>query len=161
MKENHQDKAPSFNEMEYVIRILKELSKINFLLYQYRPCRKDDVIIYDIENIRHNVVYAQSPLKMNDPFDSRIGFSSEKILDEIIRLHFKNSTMENTHKQFILFLLKYNVLGKLGELVSLLNELKQYLITQRKNMHKGYLTLAAFQAEYLTHLYNKLPKTKS
>ena len=69
-----------------------------------------DVIIYDIENIRHNVVYAQSPLKMNDPFDSRIGFSSEKVLDEIIRLHFKNSTMENTHKQFILFLLKYNVL---------------------------------------------------
>ena len=47
--------------------------------YQYRPCRRDASTVYDIENIRHDVVYAQTPLNMNDPFDSMIGFSAEKI----------------------------------------------------------------------------------
>ena len=57
-------------------KMQKELSKVNNLLYQYRPCRRDESTIYDIENIRHNVAYAQTPLNMNDPFDSKIGFSA-------------------------------------------------------------------------------------
>ena len=28
--------------------------------------------------LRHDVVYAQTPLNMNDPFDSMIGFSAEE-----------------------------------------------------------------------------------
>ena len=38
----------------------------------------------DIENIRHGVVYAQTPLNMKEPFDSMIGFSAEKIYGEAI-----------------------------------------------------------------------------
>ena len=40
----------------------KELTKNGGLLYQYRPCRRDSTTIYDIENIRHDVVYSQTPL---------------------------------------------------------------------------------------------------
>ena len=58
------------------------------LFYQYRPCRRDASTIYDIENIRHGQVYARTPLQMNDPFDSMIGFSAEKIYDECIELIF-------------------------------------------------------------------------
>lgn len=40
------------------------------LFYQYRPCNNNASTVYDIENIKHNVLYAQTPLNMNDPFDS-------------------------------------------------------------------------------------------
>lgn len=55
------------------------IAKAGGLFYQYRPCRRDVATIYDIENIRHGVVYAQTPLNMNDPFDSMIGCSYVKI----------------------------------------------------------------------------------
>ena len=64
----------------------KELTKNGGLLYQYRPCRRDSTTIYDIENIRHDVVYSQTPLNMNDLFDSKIAFSNEKIYDNIISM---------------------------------------------------------------------------
>lgn len=79
-------KQSNFDEIKYFQKMKKDLSKAGNLLYQYRPCRRDESTIYDIENIRHNVVYAQTPLNMNDPFDSRVGFSSEKIYDEIINM---------------------------------------------------------------------------
>lgn len=50
------------------------------LFYQYRACRRDAAIIYDIENIRHGVVYARTPLQMNDPFDSKIGFRQKRYM---------------------------------------------------------------------------------
>lgn len=64
----------------------KYIKKAGGLFYQYRPCRRDAETIYDIENIRHGVVYAQTPLNMNDPFDSMIGFSAEKVYSECITL---------------------------------------------------------------------------
>ena len=63
-----------------------DISKAGSLFYQYRACRRDAATIYDIENIRHGVVYARTPLEMNDPFDSKIGFSVETIYEECIDL---------------------------------------------------------------------------
>ena len=63
-----------------------DIGKAGNLFYQYRACRRDAETIYDIENIRHGQVYARTPLQMNDPFDSMIGFSPEKIYDEFIDL---------------------------------------------------------------------------
>ena len=54
------------------------------LFYQYRACNRDAATIYDIENIRHGVAYARTPLYMNDPFDSMIGFSAEKVYQNAI-----------------------------------------------------------------------------
>ena len=62
------------------------IQKTGGLFYQYRPCKREATTIYDIENIRHDVVYARTPLQMNDPYDSSVGFSTEKICDEVIDL---------------------------------------------------------------------------
>ena len=51
------------------------------LFYQYRPCNNNASTVYDIENIKHNVLYAQTPLNMNDPFDSKIGFCTEEFYE--------------------------------------------------------------------------------
>lgn len=77
--------------MEHQSRIFFEqmkagIQKAGGLFYQYRACRRDAETIYDIENIRRGQVYARTPLQMNDPFDSMIGFSPEKIYDECIEL---------------------------------------------------------------------------
>lgn len=54
-----ENKKPlNLDGIKYVQKIKKELSKVGNLLYQYRPCRRNESTIYDIENIRHNVVYA-------------------------------------------------------------------------------------------------------
>lgn len=63
-----------------------DIAKAGNLFYQYRACKRDAATIYDIENIRHGVVYARTPLEMNDPFDSKIGFSVEAIYEECIDL---------------------------------------------------------------------------
>lgn len=48
-------------------KIKEKINKAGNLFYQYRACRRDAATIYDIENIRHGVVYARTPLQMNDP----------------------------------------------------------------------------------------------
>lgn len=77
---NHQiiTKEPTMEEMK------KQILEAGGLFYQYRGCRNNASVIYDIENIRHNVIFAQTPLNMNDPFDSFIGYSAEKIYEECI-----------------------------------------------------------------------------
>ncbi len=61
-------------------KIKEKINKAGNLFYQYRACRRDADTIYDIENIRHGVVYARTPLQMNDSFDSMVVFSSEKFM---------------------------------------------------------------------------------
>ena len=53
-------------------KIKEKINKAGNLFYQYRACRRDAATIYDIENILHGVVYARTPLQMNDPFDSKV-----------------------------------------------------------------------------------------
>lgn len=151
-------KLPNLDGVKYFQKMKKELSKAGNLLYQYRPCRRDESTIYDIENIRHNVVYAQTPLNMNDPFDSRVGFSSEKIYDELINMVLDIMPLEQNAKQVLWYLLKYQLLGKFAEFISALNELKKHIIFQRKAMHKENLPFVSFLSTYLNQLFNKLPK---
>lgn len=154
-----ENKKPlNLDVIKYVQKIKKELSKAGNLLYQYRPCHRDESTIYDIENIRHNVVYAQTPLNMNDPFDSRVGFSSEKIYDEIINMVLAIMPFEQNVKQVLWYLLKYQLLGKFAEFISALNELKKHIIFQRKAMHKENLSFISFLSTYLNQVFNGLPK---
>ncbi len=150
--------SPNLDGVKYLQKMKKELSKAGNLLYQYRPCHRDESTIYDIENIRHNVVYAQTPLNMNDPFDSRVGFSSEKIYDEIINMVLEIMPIEQNIKQVLWYLLKYQLLGKFAEFISALNELKKHIIFQRKAMHKENLSFVAFLSAYLNQVFCKLPK---
>ncbi len=151
-------KLPNLDGVKYFQKMKKELSKAGNLLYQYRPCRRDESTIYDIENIRHNVVYAQTPLNMNDPFDSRVGFSSEKIYEELINMVLDIMPLEQNAKKVLWYLLKYQLLGKFAEFISALNELKKHIIFQRKAMHKENLPFVSFLSTYLNQAFNKLPK---
>lgn len=151
-------KQSDFDYLKYFQKIKKELSKVDYLLYQYRPCRRDESTIYDIENIRHNVVYAQTPLNMNDPFDSMVGFSHEKIYEEIINIVLGAIPLEKNLKQILWYLLKYQLLGKFAEFISVLNELKKYIIYQRRAMHKENLSFVEFLYAFLNQVYSKFPK---
>ena len=90
-----------------------DIEQAGNLFYQYRACRRDAAIIYDIENIRHGVVYARTPLQMNDPFDSMIGYSVEEIYDECIDLALEqiDTSLDSNLKLVIKKLLKYRIIG--------------------------------------------------
>ena len=89
------------------------ICKAGGVFYQYRPCRRNAETIYDIENIRHGVVYAQTPLNMNDPFDSMIGFSAEEFYEDCIdQLVNAINLTDPVQRAVITMLLRYKALGK-------------------------------------------------
>ena len=144
---------PNFEDMK------QGIAKAGGLFYQYRPCRRDAATIYDIENIRHGVVYAQTPLNMNDPFDSMIGYSPEKMYEDCISMLVEELDIEdNNIKIIIAQLLKYKSVGKLAEFVSLLNELKKFLFSRQVVMHQVNVPIVIFIRQNLNILYAKCPK---
>lgn len=144
---------PNFEDMK------QGIAKAGGLFYQYRPCRRDVATIYDIENIRHGVVYAQTPLNMNDPFDSMIGYSPEKMYEDCISMLVEELDIEdNNIKIIIAQLLKYKSVGKLAEFVSLLNELKKFLFSRQVIMHQVNVPIVIFIRQNLNILYAKCPK---
>lgn len=144
---------PNFEDMK------QGIAKAGGLFYQYRPCRRDVATIYDIENIRHGVVYAQTPLNMNDPFDSMIGYSPEKMYEDCISMLVEELDIEdNNIKIIIAQLLKYKSVGKLAEFVSLLNELKKFLFSRQVVMHQVNVPIVIFIRQNFNILYAKCPK---
>lgn len=130
------------------------------LFYQYRACRRDASIIYDIENIRHGVVYARTPLQMNDPFDSQIGFSAEKVYEECIDLVIDqvDTTFDSNMKLIIKNLLKYRLIGETLGFINALNKLKKYIFTQCMIAHVPIINLPQFITRNLKNLYSKCPQ---
>jgi len=135
----------------------KAIDKTGGLFYQYRPCRRDIATIYDIENIRHGVVYAQTPLNMNDPFDSMIGYSSEKIYDNCITMLLDAVEIDDNTKVVLPQMLRSKVLGKIAELLSILNELKEYIITKQSLMHETNIPITDFVQQNIKRLYSDRP----
>lgn len=126
-----------FDNRKFTEQYLKHADRINTmnksiktcggLFYQYRPCRIDENVIYDIENIIHGVVYARSPLYMNDPFDSEIGFSTEKVIDDILDLYLSDYKGDETVKNILQFIIRNKLLGNFAEIIKGLNDLKKEL----------------------------------
>lgn len=142
-----------------LIDMKKGISEAGGLFYQYRPCRRNASTIYDIDNIRHDVVYAQTPLNMNDPFDSMMGFSVEKIYDNCISMLTEALDIDSNTKIIVSALLKYKAFGKLAELILHLNELKHFLTTRRTIMHQTNLPFESFILQNAKTLYSKVPKS--
>lgn len=135
------------------------IDKADGLFYQYRPCRRDVATIYDIENIRHGVVYAQTPLNMNDPFDSMIGYSPEKMYENCISMLVEELNIEDESFKFIISqFLKYKAVGKLAEFICMLNDLKKYLFSRQVSMHQVNVPIIIFIRQNLNTLYAKCPK---
>ena len=133
----------------------KSIEKAGGLFYQYRPCRRDMATIYDIENIRHGVVYAQTPLNMNDPFDSMVGYSPEKMYENCISLLMDAIKIDDENTRIIVeFLLKYYSSYQLG---TCMNELKKYIFRQQVVMHKTQFLPAVFVQQNMNVLYSKSP----
>lgn len=153
MKQLIANTSPSFSEMQ------DSINKAGGVFCQYRPCRRNAATIYDIENIRHGVVYAQTPLNMNDPFDSMIGFSADEFFDDCIDQIIDAVTINNPmQKTLISLLLKYKVLGKMGESIQFLNKLKEYLFSKQKSMHMLHVKATTFINQNMKELYSKCPK---
>lgn len=135
------------------------IAKAGNLFYQYRACRRDVDIIYDIENIRHGVVYARTPLQMNDPFDSKIGFSAEQIYEECIDLALNqvDITLDVNIKLVIKNLLKYRIVGETLEFINALNQLKKYIFLQSVIAHVTQSNIPQFVTRDLNKLYRKCP----
>lgn len=140
-------------------KMKSDIGKAGNLFYQYRACRRDASIIYDIENIRHGVVYARTPLQMNDPFDSKIGFSVEEVYDECIDIVLDqvDNTLDDNLKMVIKVLLKYRIMGETLEFINVLNKLKKFIFTQSAIAHIHTKELPQFVAKNLGSLYKKCP----
>lgn len=111
---------------------------------------------FDIENIRHDVVYARTPLQMNDPYDSSVGFSTEKICDEVIDLVLDSAEVSATDnvKLLLKYLIKYRMLGKIADFILALNKLKRYITRKCVINHINSDNVA----QYLAANYKKLFK---
>lgn len=153
MDSEHLDAKQEFSKMK------KEIERAGGMLYQYRACRRDESTIYDIENIRHDIAFSQTPLNMNDPFDSQIGFSQKKIYDEIISMILDAIPGDERSKRSMGALLKYRMLGEMAEFISDLNVLKKNVLSQRKAMHKENVSLDSFCKSYFNVIYKKMSKT--
>ena len=136
----------------------ENIKKAGGLFYQYRPCRRDAETIYDIENIRHGVVYAQTPLNMNDPFDSMIGFSAEKVYSECIAMLVDAMSTDEITKALVSTLLQHRAFGKMAELILAIKELKQYLYQKQTIMHQRNISLSNFIKSNAKVLSSKVPK---
>ncbi len=144
--------------LEHVLNTQKAVKKAGGLFYQYRPCRRDDFTVYDIENIRHRVVYAQTPLNMNDPFDSNIGFSEDKLYDELIDLVLNVFDASDEIKSIIGFVVKFDLLSEFTQLITALNNLKKQISVMKKSMRKEHLSYYDFFRSFHAQIYAKLPK---
>ena len=137
----------------------ERVRKAGNLLYQYRACRRDAATIWDIENLRHGVVYARTPLLMNDPFDSQVGFSAEKVYDELISflLDQINPPLETNIRAIFSSLLKYRMVGKTVGFFKALNSLKKYILVQSAIAHVAVANLQQFILNDADRLYKKCP----
>ena len=149
---NIKNKEPNMADMK------RSIVKAGGLFYQYRPCRRNSSTIYDIENIRHGVVYAQTPLNMNDPFDSMIGFNAEKIYEECITMITDAIKIDDNVKPIISSMLQHRAFGKVAELITSIKELKSYLLSRQRAMHQLSLSFEDFIIGNAKNLYSKLPK---
>ena len=126
--------------------------------YQYRPCRRDASTVYDIENIRHDVVYAQTPLNMNDPFDSMIGFSAEKIYSECTTMVLDAMDLAGANKVVISMLLQYRAFGKMAQLISYIKNIQTYLKSCQKAAHQTMIPLDLYVSKDIQSVYLKAPR---
>jgi len=126
--------------------------------YQYRPCRRDASTVYDIENIRHDVVYAQTPLNMNDPFDSMIGFSAEKIYSECTTMVLDAMDLAGANRVVISMLLQYRAFGKMAQLISYIKNIQTYLKSCQKAAHQTMIPLDLYVSKDIQSVYSKAPR---
>ena len=137
-------------------------------LYQYRPCSISEKTIYDLDNIRNEVLYARSPIHMNDPFDSTIAFDEKDILNEIIDTYLEKESIPPEIKVLISLIIKSRFLKTFPILIENLKLIKKkinVLILSRKwdknqsysNLYKAYSKIVVdYLNKEMNYKYKKL-----
>lgn len=137
-------------------------------LYQYRPCSISEKTIYDLDNISNEVLYARSPIHMNDPFDSTIAFDEKDVVNEIIDVYLEKEIIPPHIKMLIGLILKSRFLKTFPILIENLKLIKKkinVLIISRKwdknqsfsNLYKTYTKIVDdYLTKELNEKYNKL-----
>lgn len=139
-----------FNEMK------SGIEKAGGTFCQYRACNLTVDTIYDLENIKNGVVFARSPLCMNDPFDSMIGFSTEKLYQDFCNM-IVSIIPDQTTKVFMGLLLKEKAIGKVAEFISTIKSFQAFLRVQKNKMNPTGPSISAFAISQRNALFKKMP----
>lgn len=133
-------------------------------LYQYRPCSISETTIYDLDNIRNEVLYARSPIHMNDPFDSTFAFDEMEIVDEIIDACLDYFEIEEHIKLLLSLLIKSRFLNTFPQLINNLlmikKKLKILIVSKKWNKELDYKTLYQSYSKIIVDYINKDSKEK-
>lgn len=146
------------NDKQIFEDMKNKIIAIGGLMYQYRSCAEKDDVIYDIENIRHNVIFSQSPLNMNDPFDSQIAFSPDEIYDELIDYVLQATDLNFDMKIIRNRIIKNRINGEEKWLVSDINKLRGHVLKYRQATHNIHMKLHEFIKKHFDIIYKKAPK---
>ena len=123
---------------------MKEKVRHQGSLFQYRACSISKNTIYDLDNIMNGVLYARSPVHMNDPFDSTIAIDEKDIINKIIDLFIENQFVPDNVKAIMKILIHVKYFNMFEELIENLIFIKNkinVLILSRRLSHKKSLYL--------------------
>lgn len=155
-----------YKEMDF--NKVKEKVHKQGCLYQYRSCSISEKTIYDLDNIRNEVLYARSPIHMNDPFDSTIAFDEKDVVNEIVDVYLEKVEMPAHIKMLISLIIKSRFLKTFPILIENLNLIRKkvdVLILSRKwdksqsygNLYKTYTKIIDdYLYKNVKEKYNKL-----
>lgn len=133
-------------------------------LYQYRPCSISEKTIYDLDNIRNEVLYARSPIHMNDPFDSTIAFDEKEVINEIIDVYLEKETMPPHIKMLISLIIKTRFLKTFPVLIENLNLIRKKLnvliLSKKWDKNQSYSNLYKTYGSIVDVYLNKEIKEK-
>ncbi len=149
----------SQNEVyEFYKNMKNGIEKAGCSFFQYRACNLNLNTIYDLENIQNGVVFARSPLYMNDPFDSMIGFSTEKLYQEFCNMVLSMIPDEMT-RTFVGVLLNEKAIGKVAEFLSTIKVFQAFLRVQKNKMNPSEPNTSTFAIRHCNFLFKKMSPT--
>ena len=143
------------NESHRFDLMVKRIKDSGGLFYQYRACNSYGSMVHDISNIIQGGVFMRSPLLMNDPYDSMIGFSNEQIYGECIDIILDYVKVTEPLKSLWAIILKYKFLNGISELINQLNNIRNAYIIQRKVMRMTNKDLKHFIDDNIKLIYKK------
>ena len=149
MSESQNEAIKLYTEMK------KGIESAGGSFFQYRACNLNADTIYDLENIKNGVVYARSPLYMNDPFDSMIGYSSKALYQELCDMIVSNIPNKET-RAFMSVLLKDRALGKMAEFISTIKNFQFFLRAQKNKMSPKEPDVRAFAIRQRNNLFKMM-----
>ena len=136
---------------------IKKIESVG-LFYQYRPCSINYTTIYDIDNIIHKVLYARSPIHMNDPFDSTISFDEDKIVSQMLDLFLSTIDCDKRLKNILKITINSEVLNKFSDFVEDLNCLGNELKKSQTVKKQNNTSLVQFYNKNKSLLFPKITK---